>query len=116
MRCPEQESRMEILENRINEFIDKLTLDNQNGVALRRTYNKISKVLTSNEKVEYIALQKKLFFNIFPDAIVLTNRRIIIMHFGVFGTVDLWDVIRRELADAKLYLGIFRAKIHLSTS
>ena len=116
MRYPEQESRTEILENRINEFIDKLTLDNQNGVALRRTYNKISKVLTSNEKVEYIALQKKLFFNIFPDAIVLTNRRIIIMHFGVFGTVDLWDVIWRELADAKLYLGIFRAKIHLNTS
>lgn len=110
------ESRTELFEDKINEFIERLTLDNQNGPALRRTYSKISKMLTSNEKIEYIALQKKLFFNIFPDALVLTNRRIILVHQGIFGTIELWDVIWRELSDAQLRLGIFRATIFLQTT
>ena len=111
-----QESRTELLEEKINTFLERLTLDNQNGPALRRTYDKISKTLTGNETIEYIALQKKLFFNIFPDALILTNRRIILMHQGIFGTIDLWDVIWRELSDAQLRLGIFRATIQLTTS
>ena len=45
----------------------------------------------------------------------MTNRRIIILNVGIFGTVNIWDVIWRDLMDAKLNIGILRASITLHT-
>lgn len=108
-------SPIENIEDNINTFIEKMTLDDQDGSVLQKTYHKVEKLLTKNEKIEYIALQKKLLFNIAPDSIVLTNRRIIILNVGIFGTVNIWDVIWRDLMDAKLNIGILRASITLHT-
>lgn len=113
---PTNENKVEELEAQVNSFIDKITLDNQDGPALRKIYDKAEKILTKHEVIEYIALQKKILFNISPDALVLTNRRIIVMQVGLLGTVKIWDVVWRELLDAQLKIGVFRSRIILSTT
>ncbi|MBS1369663.1 MAG: hypothetical protein HPZ91_06865 [Lentisphaeria bacterium] len=116
LSIPESDSRVEALEERVNSLIERITLDNQDGPALKKMYDRAEKILTRNETIEYIALQKKLLFNISPDALVLTNRRVIVMEVGLLGTVRIWDLIWRELLDARLDIGVFRSRIILSTT
>ncbi len=113
---PDEMTGAERLEDSVNTLISRLTLDNQDGAVLRKMYDQAEKLLTREEKIEYIALQKKLFFNFSPDALVLTNRRVILLKTGVLGQVDVWDTIWRNILDARIQIGVFRSTIILNTS
>ncbi|MGY1459011.1 PH domain-containing protein [Luteimonas sp. A534] len=65
--------------------IKQFLSDEQDESAVRKILPKVSELLTKDETVEYIAVQKKLVVNLSPDAIVLTNKRFILVQPSMFG-------------------------------
>lgn len=61
----------------MNEHIRKFLNEEQDPKAIEKISNKLSDLLMKNEEVGYIGVQKKPV-TVFPDSIVLTNKRIII--------------------------------------
>jgi len=90
--------------------------EEQDPSTVNKVYQKISEILTRNEEIAYIAVQKKpLNLNLSPDCIVLTTRRFIVYHPRVFGQVEFEDYIWRELKDAQIKEGIVGATFTIST-
>jgi hypothetical protein len=94
--------------------IRALLSDDQDPAQVEKTYLKVSEILTPNEVIEYIAVQKPLMA-LTPDSIVLTNRRFIVYRPKVFGRVDFTDYIWRDLSDAKLKHGVITSTLSMRT-
>ena len=58
--------------------LKKILNEDQDPKAIEKITAKLSNLLMSNEEVGYIAVQKKPAVTIFPDSIVVTNKRIIL--------------------------------------
>ena len=58
--------------------LKKLLNEDQDPKAIEKITNKLDNLLMSNEHIGYIAVQKKPAVNMFPDSIVVTNKRIIL--------------------------------------
>ncbi|WP_227009050.1 PH domain-containing protein [Christiangramia fulva] len=55
---------------------------------------KVTELLTREEKIEYIAVQKKPAVNLSPDSIALTNKHIIFCRSRSFGfSMDFQDFL-----------------------
>jgi Bacterial PH domain len=62
----------------MKEQFKKFLNEEQDPKAIEKISAKLNDILMKNEEVGYIGVQKKPAINVFPDSIVLTNRRIII--------------------------------------
>lgn len=62
----------------MKEQFKKFLNEEQDPKAIEKISAKLSDLLMRNEEVGYIGVQKKPAITVFPDSIVLTNRRIII--------------------------------------
>ncbi len=65
----------------MNTMIDnlkKILNEDQDPKAIEKITAKLENLLMSNEEVGYIAVQKKPAITVFPDSIVVTNKRIIL--------------------------------------
>lgn len=62
----------------MNEHIKKFLNEEQDPKAVDKITSKLTDLLMKNEEIGYIGVQKKPAINVFPDSIVLTNKRIII--------------------------------------
>lgn len=78
--------------------IKKFLNEEQDSKAIEKITSKLNDLLMKNEEIGYIAVQKKPALTVFPDSVVVTNKRIIIcqpkklgltMHFTDF----TWDEI-----------------------
>lgn len=58
--------------------LKKILNEDQDPKAIEKITAKLDNLLMSNEEVGYIAVQKKPAVNMFPDSIVVTNKRIIL--------------------------------------
>ena len=58
--------------------LKKILNEDQDPKAIEKITTKLENLLMSNEEVGYIAVQKKPAVTIFPDSIVVTNKRIIL--------------------------------------
>lgn len=58
--------------------LKKILNEDQDPKAIEKITSKLSNLLMSNEEVGYIAVQKKPAITVFPDSIVVTNKRIIL--------------------------------------
>lgn len=58
--------------------IKKFLNEEQDPKAIEKITSKLNDLLMRNEEIGYIAVQKKPAITVFPDSIVLTNKRIII--------------------------------------
>jgi hypothetical protein len=58
--------------------LKKILNEDQDPKAIEKITAKLNNLLMSNEEVGYIAVQKKPAVNMFPDSIVVTNKRIIL--------------------------------------
>jgi len=58
--------------------LKKILNEDQDPKAIEKITTKLDNLLMSNEEVGYIAVQKKPAVTIFPDSIVVTNKRIIL--------------------------------------
>lgn len=78
--------------------LKKILNEDQDPKAIEKITSKLENLLMSNEEVGYIAVQKKPAITVFPDSIVVTNKRIILCkpkNLGLsmeFMDYD-WDVI-----------------------
>lgn len=81
----------------INQFLS----EEQDEAAVRKIVPKVSELLTKEEAIEYVAVQKKLVVNISPDAVVLTNKRIIFVQPSLFG-MKFQDFLWREVQDVHM--------------
>ncbi len=58
--------------------LKKFLNEEQDPKAIEKITSKLNDLLMKNEEIGYIAVQKKLAITVFPDSIVVTNKRIII--------------------------------------
>lgn len=58
--------------------LKKILNEDQDPKAIEKISAKLNNLLMSNEEVGYIAVQKKPAITVFPDSIVVTNKRIIL--------------------------------------
>lgn len=82
----------------MKEHIKSFLNEEQDPKAVEKIVSKLEGILMRNEEVGYIGVQKKPAINVFPDSIVLTNKRIIICKPKNLGlSMDFtdypWDVI-----------------------
>lgn len=78
--------------------IKKFLNEEQDPKAIEKITSKLNDLLMKNEEVGYIAVQKKPAITVFPDSIVVTNKRIIIcqpknMGLSMNFTDYAWDEI-----------------------
>jgi Bacterial PH domain len=62
----------------MKEHIKNFLNEEQDPKAVEKIAAKLNDILMRNEEIGYIGVQKKPAINVFPDSIVLTNKRIII--------------------------------------
>lgn len=100
--------------SRDNNPLTRFLREEQDPETVKSVYSKVKQILTSEEKILYIAVQKPLI-NLSPDCVVLTNRRFIIYRPTLLGGVNFQDYIWRDLRDAQLSEGIIRATLSMKT-
>ena len=58
--------------------LKKILNEDQDPVAIEKITAKLHNLLMKNEEIGYIAVQKKPAITLFPESVVVTNKRIII--------------------------------------
>ena len=72
--------------------LNKYLNESQDPKTVEKVLKKINELLTRNENVEYVAVQKKPAVNFSPDSVALTNKRIIFCRPKTFGlSMDFQD-------------------------
>lgn len=89
--------------------------DEQDPVAVGKILPRITELLTRDEQVEYIAVQKKMMMNFSPDAVVLTNRRFIVVYPKLLG-MTFRDFPWREVLDVHMSEQMLGATIMCRTT
>ncbi|WP_292011046.1 PH domain-containing protein [Chryseobacterium sp.] len=98
--------------NNLKKFLN----EDQDPKAVEKLLERITGLLTSNESVEYIAVQKKPALNLSPDCIALTNRRIIFCKPKTFGlSMDFQDFVWKDVLDCHISEGIMGATFSMKT-
>lgn len=96
--------------------LKKFLNEEQDPKAVEKILERINSLLTSNEQVEYIAVQKKPAINISPDCIALTNKRIIFCKPKNFGlSMDFKDYNWKDIADCHIKEGIIGSTFTMRT-
>ena len=98
--------------------IKELVTEEQDPKVIEKVLPKVQAYCTSNEEVQYIAVQKKtLGVNFSPDCIALTNKRIILIRPKSFGlSLDFKDFSWMNVADVNMKEGVFGATITIKTT
>ncbi|MCY2987727.1 MAG: PH domain-containing protein [Planctomycetota bacterium] len=97
-------------EHRANLPFAKFLTDGQSEATIAKLFDRVQQILTSQENIEYMAVQAKPIA-IAPDCIVVTNRRFIVFHQKMLGQMDFDDYLWRELFDARIKEGIIYAAL-----
>ncbi|WP_449400139.1 PH domain-containing protein [Chryseobacterium wanjuense] len=96
--------------------LKKFLNEEQDPKAVEKLLGRISSLLTSQEFVEYIAVQKKPALNLSPDCIALTNRRIIFCRPKNFGlSMDFQDYSWIDVVDCHIKEGIIGSTFMMRT-
>ncbi|KFF09347.1 PH domain-containing protein [Chryseobacterium luteum] len=96
--------------------LKKFLNEEQDPKAVEKLLERINDLITSQEFVEYIAVQKKPAINFSPDCIALTNRRIIFCRPKNFGlSMDFQDYNWVDVADCHIKEGILGATFMMKT-
>lgn len=79
--------------------------------------NQLQTILVKDEVIEYIAIQKKLVaVTVKPDAVVVTNRRIIIYKSKILGRFDFTDCLWLNISDCHLSQQMMTSTISFTNS
>lgn len=97
--------------------LKKFLNEEQDPKAVEKLLGRINSLLTSQETIEYIAVQKKPVLNLSPDCIALTNRRIIFCRPKNFGlSMDFQDYSWVDVADCHIKEGIVGSTFMVKTT
>jgi ribosomal protein S19 len=94
--------------------LSRFLTDEQDPAVVQKIHGRVLELLTRDEALEYIAVQKKPVVNISPDAVVLTNRRFMIIRPKLLG-MTFEDHPWREVADIHMSEQMLGATITCTT-
>jgi hypothetical protein len=98
------------------ENLKKILNEDQDPKAIEKISSKLDNLLMSNEEVGYIAVQKKPAITVFPDSIVVTNKRIILCKPKNLGlSMEFVDYDWDDIAGAFVKEGILGADFTFNT-
>lgn len=97
--------------------LKKILNEDQDPKAIEKITAKLENLLMSNEDVGYIAVQKKPAVTIFPDSIVVTNKRIILCKPKNLGlSMEFIDYDWDDIAGSFVKEGILGADFTFTTN
>ncbi|RZK80429.1 MAG: hypothetical protein EOO92_07660 [Pedobacter sp.] len=92
-------------------LIDRFLSDEQDPKAVERVLGKLNDMLTSNEELIYMAVQKKPAVNLLPDCIAVSNKRIFYCEPGNFGiTMNFKDISWKSIKEVSFKEEFFGSK------
>lgn len=89
--------------------------DDQDPKAVIKMVERASDLLTRDEVIEYIAIQKHPVINISPAGLILTNRRILAVHPKLTG-MTFEDYLWRDVQDAHISEQMLTATLTCTTT
>ncbi len=96
--------------------LKKILNEDQDPKAIEKITSKLENLLMSNEVVGYIAVQKKPAITVFPDSIVVTNKRIILCKPKNLGlSMEFMDYDWDDIAGTFVKEGFLGADFSFST-
>ena len=91
---------------------DKFIQDGQDPKVVEKIYTKIADMLSSDETVSYIALQKKPAVTLLPDSVTISNKRIFLCEFTKLGLATNFEIFDwKEIKDIAFKEEIFGSKV-----
>lgn len=92
-------------------LIDRFLSDEQDPKAVERVLVKLNDMLSSNEELLYMAVQKKPAVNLLPDCIAVSTRRIFYCEPGNFGiTMNFKDISWKSIKEVSFKEEFFGSK------
>jgi len=96
--------------------LKKILNEDQDPKAIEKITAKLDNLLMSNEEIRYIAVQKKPAITVFPDSIVVTNKRIILCKPKNLGlSMEFMDYDWEDVAGSFVKEGILGADFTFTT-
>ncbi len=96
--------------------IKKFLNEEQDPKAIEKITSKLNDLLMKNEEIGYIAVQKKPAITVFPDSVVVTNKRIIICQPKNLGlTMNFTDFTWDEIEGTFVKENILGSEFSFST-
>lgn len=96
--------------------LKKILNEDQDPKAIEKISEKLPNILMRNEEVGYIAVQKNPVLTVFPDSIVVTNKRILILKPKNLGlSLDVLDFDWEDIVSPFLKEGILGAEFSFIT-
>lgn len=100
----------------MNEHIKSFLNEEQDPKAIEKITVKLKDLLMRNEEIGYIGVQKKPAITVFPDSIVLTNKRIIMCKPKNLGlSMDFIDYAWEDIAGTVVKENILGSEFSFST-
>lgn len=91
--------------------IDRFLSDEQDPKAVEKVLGKLNDMLTTNEELIYLAVQKKPAVNLLPDCIAVSNKRIFYCEPGNFGiTMNFKDISWKSIKEVSFKEELFGSK------
>ncbi|SEA18576.1 PH domain-containing protein [Pedobacter hartonius] len=92
-------------------LIDRFLSDEQDPKAVEKVLGKLNDMLTTNEELIYLAVQKKPAVNLLPDCIALSNKRIFYCEPANFGiTMNFKDISWKSIKEVSFKEELFGSK------
>jgi len=92
-------------------LIDRFLSDEQDPKAVEKVLGKLNDMLTSNEELIYLAVQKKPAMNLLPDCIAVSNKRIFYCEPANFGiTMNFKDISWKSIKEVSFKEELFGSK------
>lgn len=92
-------------------LIDRFLSDEQDPKAVERVLGKLNDMLSSNEELIYLAVQKKPAVNLLPDCIAVSTKRIFYCEPGNFGiTMNFKDISWKSIKEVSFKEEFFGSK------
>ncbi|TDQ06683.1 PH domain-containing protein [Pedobacter metabolipauper] len=92
-------------------LIDRFLSDEQDPKAVERVLGKLNDMLSTNEELIYMAVQKKPAVNLLPDCIAVSNKRIFYcepVNFGI--TMNFKDISWKSIKEVSFKEEFFGSK------
>lgn len=92
-------------------LIDRFLSDEQDPKAVEKVLGKLNDMLTTNEELIYLAVQKRPAVNLLPDCIAVSNKRIfycVPANFGI--TMNFKDISWKSIKEVSFKEELFGSK------